>query len=129
MLPVLKEIVKEVPAEKVFASPVLYRTTDEQPTYYDLKDEKCPLNEPVYPHGLDAFQISAREVTDFTQKCVEMGLKYMALCCGNTGHYTRAMAVALGRRPPACRYLDLDSKGINPELRKEELKKGEELTT
>lgn len=107
MLKVIEEIVKEVPPEKVCALPVLYRTNDEQPTFFDFKDKACPLNEPVYPHGLDAFQISTREVTAFTERCMEMGLKYMGLCCGNTGNYLRAMAEALGRKPPASKYLDL----------------------
>lgn len=123
MLKVIEEIVKEVPPEKVCALPVMYRTTDEQPTFFDLKDT-CPINNPVYPHGLDAFQVNTREVTEFTKRCKEMGLKYMGLCCGNTGNYTRAMAEALGRKPPASEYLNLDSKGINPALRLVELKEG-----
>ena len=128
MIKVIKEIVKEVPAEKVCALPVMYRTDNEQPTFFDFKDKCCPINNPVYPHGLDAFQVSTREVTEFTKQCVDMGLKYMGLCCGNTGNYTRAMAEALGRKPPASKYLDLESKGINPKKRKTELEEGEKLT-
>ena len=122
MLKVVEEIVKEVPPEKVCALPVMYRTTDEQPTFFDLHDKCCPINNPVYPHGLDAFQVSTREVTEFTKRCKEMGLKYLGLCCGNTGNYTRAMAEALGRKPPASKYLS-DNKGIHPEQRRDELKK------
>ena len=122
MLPVLKEIVKEVPPEKVCVSPVLYRTTEEQPTFFDLKDEHYPKNNPVYPHGLDAFQVSVKEVQDFTQSCKEMGIKYYALCCGNTGNYTRAMTTALGRNPPASRYLNPENKGLPPLDVKETLK-------
>ena len=129
MLKVVEEIVKEVPPEKVCALPVMYRTTDEQPTFFEFEDKACPINNPVYPHGLDAFQISTREVTDFTKKCLDMGLKYIGLCCGNTGNYTRAMAEAMGRKPPASKYLDLSSKGINPLLRKAELEEGKKLTT
>ena len=129
MLKVVEEIVKEVPPEKVCALPVMYRTTDEQPTFLEFEDKACPINNPVYPHGLDAFQISTREVTDFTKKCLDMGLKYIGLCCGNTGNYTRAMAEAMGRKPPASKYLDLNSKGINPLLRKAELEEGKKLTT
>lgn len=129
MLKVIEEIVKEVPPEKVCALPVMYRTNDEQPTFFDFKDKCCPINNPVYPHGLDAFQVSTKEVTEFTKRCVEMGLKYVGLCCGNTGNYTRAMAEALGRKPPASKYLNLESKGINPAVRKAEIEKGEKLTT
>lgn len=34
MLKIIKEIVKEVPPEKVCALPVCYRTTDEYPTFF-----------------------------------------------------------------------------------------------
>ena len=106
MLKVIEEIVKEVPPEKVCALPVMYRTTEESPTFKDFQDTACPINNPVYPHGLDAFMVSTREVTEFTKRCKEMGLKYMGLCCGNNGNYTRAMAEALGRKPPASKYLN-----------------------
>jgi hypothetical protein len=33
-----------------------------------------------------------------------MGVLYMGLCCGNRAFFTRSMAEALGRRPPASRY-------------------------
>ncbi len=128
MLKVIEEIVKEVPPEKVYASPVMYRTNDEQPTFFDFRDKEYPSNEPVYPHGLDAFQISTREVTAFTKKCVDMGLRYMGLCCGNTGNYTRAMAEALERNPPASKYLDLSIKIPYP-LQLLQLKDRKKLTT
>ena len=123
MLPVLKEIIKEVPPEKVCVSPVLYRTTTEQPTFFDFKDDFYPGNNPVYPHGLDAFQVSTKEVQDFTRTCKELGLKYYALCCGNTGNYTRALTTTLGRTPPACRYLDINNMGLPPLWVKEKLEK------
>ena len=129
MIKVIEEIVKEVPPEKVCASPVMYRTDNEHPTFFDFDDKCCPINNPVYPHGLDAFQVSTREVTEFTKRCMEMGLKYVGLCCGNTGNYTRAMAEALGRKPPASKYLNLESKGIDPAMRKRQFEKGEMLTT
>ena len=118
MIKVIEEIVKEVPPEKVCALPVMYRTTDEQPTFHDFVDKDCDINNPVYPHGLDAFQISTREVTAFTKRCMELGLKYLGLCCGNTGNYTRAMAEAMGRKPPASKYLDVNNKGLKPLLKK-----------
>ena len=105
MIKVVEEIVKQIPPEKVCALPVMYRTTDEEPTFLDLKDKGCSLNNPAYPEGLDAFHVCTNEVTWFTEQCVALGLKYMGLCCGNTGSYTRAMAIALGKNPPAAKYL------------------------
>ena len=118
MLKVIKEIVKEVPPEKICALPVMYRTTDDSPTFFDFDDKACPINNPVYPLGLDAFQTSTREVVAFTKRCKEIGLKYVGLCCGNTGNYTRAMADTLGRKPPAIKYLKPDFKVRNPLQRK-----------
>ena len=123
MIKVIEEIVKEVPPEKVCALPVCYRTTDEYPTFMDFEDKACSINNPVYPHGLDAFQVSTREVTKFTKRCKEIGLKYLGLCCGNTGNYTRAMAEALGRKPPASKYLNLDKEFVHPLKRQEILEK------
>ena len=128
MLEVIEEVVKEVPPEKLCALPVTYRTTKTEPTFFELTDKCCPDNNPVYPHGLDAFYVSVAEITNFTTRCRELGLKYMGLCCGNTGNYTRAMAEALGRTPPASRYQDLTSQGIVPTRRKKELQEGSELT-
>jgi methionine synthase I (cobalamin-dependent) len=112
MLDVVKEIVKEVPPEKVCGLPVMYRTTEDEPTFYEITDKSYPLNSPVYPRGLDAVQVCTNEVTEFTNQCKDMGLKYMGLCCGNTGNYTRAMALALGRKPDSSKYLNLDAHGI-----------------
>ena len=112
--------------------PVLYRTTKEEPTFFELNDRCCPDNNPVYPHGLDAFYVSVVEVTNFAKRCKELGMQYMGLCCGNSGNYTRAMAEAIGRRPPASRYQNLSSQGIDPLRRKKELEEGKkdrELTT
>jgi len=104
-LEVVEEILKEVPAEKVCALPVAYRTTKTEPVFFDLTDNCCPDNSPVYPHGLDSFYVSQVEIVNFTKRCMELGLKYIGICCGNTGNYTRAMAETLGRKPPASRYL------------------------
>ena len=125
---VVEEIVKEIPPEKVCALPVMYRTNDENVTFFDFEDKACPINNPVYPHGLDAFQTSTREVRYFAERCNKIGLKYVGLCCGNTGNYTRALAEALGRKPPASKYFNPESKGINPMKRKSELKDGGKLT-
>ena len=121
MLPVVEEIIKEVPPEKVCALPLAYRTTPTEPTFFNLTDKCCPENNPVYPHGLDPFYVSEVEIVKFTKRCMELGLKYIGLCCGNTGSYTRAMAETLGRTPPASRYRDPSNKGFDPVKLKEKL--------
>jgi len=104
-LEVVEEIVKEVPPENVCALPLAYRTTKTEPVVFDLTDKCCPDNNPVYPHGVDAFFVSEVEIVKFTKRCMELGLKYIGICCGNTGNYTRVMAETLGRKPPASRYI------------------------
>lgn len=120
-LEVVKQILKECPPEKVCALPVAFRTTKEEPTFFDFTDKECAENNPVYPHGLEAFFVSPSEITKFTKECVELGLKYIGICCGNSGNYTRTMAEAMGRSPPASRYHNPTCMGINPVARKEEL--------
>lgn len=116
----IKQILKECPPEKVCALPVAYRMKEEQ-TFFDLTDEECPENNPVYPRGMDACALSPVEITQFTKQCLDLGLQYLGICCGNSGNYTRAMAEAMGRRPPASRYVDTSNRGKNPTFVKKEL--------
>ena len=106
MMDMVEEIIKVVPPEKVAALPIAYRTTKEEPTWIQFTDKNCPDNNPVWPNGVDAFYISELEITKFTKRCLELGLKYIGICCGNTGNYTRAMAEAMGRKPLARKYRD-----------------------
>ena len=128
-LKVLKEAAKEVSPEKLCALPVAYRTSTNEPTFFELTDSCCPENNPVYPRGLDAFMVSETEIRIFTKQCVDLGLQYLGICCGNTGNYTRAMAEEMGKTSPSSRYYDAESKGIVPDKRIDELLAGKELTT
>ena len=104
MIEVVEEICQKVPPEKVCALPVTFRTTDEAPTWHLLQDKVYPKNNPVYPNGLDAFYVSEVEIVHFTERCLELDLKYIGLCCGNSGNYTRVMAEAMGKEPPCNKY-------------------------
>lgn len=117
----VKEIVKICPPAQVGALPIAYRTTFKNRTFMDLKDECCPENNPVYPRGMEPFCVSPVEITTFTKNCLDLGMKYLGVCCGNSGELTRAMAVAMGRTPPASRYYDDQKFGINPRERLKEL--------
>ena len=104
MIKVVEQICQKVPPEKVCALPVTFRTTDEAPTWHLLEDKACPKNNPVYPNGLDAFSVSEVEIVQFTERCLKLGLKYIGLCCGNAGNYTRVMAEVMGKEPPCNKY-------------------------
>ena len=104
MIEVVEQICREVPPEKVCALPIAYRTTPEEPNWYVLTDKQCPKNNPVFPDGLEPFHISQVEIVDFTKRCLELGLRYIGICCGNTGSYTRTMAEAMGKETTLGKY-------------------------
>ena len=115
MLELVEEIIKLCPPEKVCALPIAYRTTKKEPSFFVLTDNTCPANNPVYPRGLEPFCVSPVEIEEFTKRCLELGLKYLGICCGNSGELTRTMALAMGKTPPANKYLDPENFGIVPE--------------
>jgi betaine-homocysteine S-methyltransferase len=90
----------------VAALPVPYRTTPDQPTFQSLKDPAChclPEGRP-FPVALDPFTCNRYEVAEFAKAAYGMDVRYLGLCCGAGPHHIRALAEALGRRPPASRY-------------------------
>ena len=90
----------------VAALPVPYRTSPEQPTFQSLQDRACgclPLEGP-FPTALDPFVCNRYEIAEFTRRAVDLGARYLGVCCGGAPHHVRAMAEALGRRPPASAY-------------------------
>src|SRR3712207_532644 len=105
MLPLLEPIVAAVDVP-VAALPVPYRTTDAEPTFQSLTDERSdglPEERP-FPTALDPFFCNRYEIAEFAHAAQSAGVRYFGLCCGNAPHYTRALAEALGRTPPASRY-------------------------
>lgn len=102
MLPLLAPLVaaSDVP---VAALPVPYRTTLEQPTFQSLSDPGLPDGQ-AFPTALDPFTCNRYEIGAFTAAAATAGVRYFGLCCGAGPHHVRAMAEALGRKPPASRY-------------------------
>ena len=54
--------------------------------------------------ALDPFVCTRHDVAQFAAAADGLGVRYLGLCCGAAPHHIRAMAEALGRRPPASRY-------------------------
>jgi betaine-homocysteine S-methyltransferase len=102
----------------VAALPVPYRTTAEQPTFQALRDPD--FDGMPFPTALDPFQCSRYDIADFALEASATGVRYLGICCGNAPHYTRSLAEALGRTPPASRYSPDMSKhayyGTDPSL-------------
>jgi betaine-homocysteine S-methyltransferase len=105
MLPLLRRVRGAV-ACHVAALPVPYRTTAEEPTFFNLTDllHPGPEQERPFPVNLDPFLCSRREIGDFAREAFDLGIHYLGLCCGAGPHTVRALAEALGRVPPASRY-------------------------
>jgi betaine-homocysteine S-methyltransferase len=74
-----------------------------------------------FPVALDPFTCNRFEVAAFATEAVALGVRYIGLCCGAMPHHIRAVAEALGRRPPASRFSADMSKhaffGTDPSLR------------
>ena len=108
MLPYVKEIRAAVKTH-VAALPVPYRTTPEEPTFQSLteKDMNCahciPDGRP-FPVALDPLQASRYEIAAFGREALAANIRYLGVCCGAGPHHIRALAEALGRRPPASRF-------------------------
>ena len=128
MLPLLASI-REAVTVPVAALPVPYRTHPEQPSFQSLRDPARPVTRSgdedppggrPFPTALDPFTCDRYEIADFTRAASELGVSYLGLCCGAGPHHIRAMAEALGRRPPASRYSADMSKhaylGTDPSL-------------
>ena len=84
------------------ALPVPYRTDDDHPSFQSLRDEAAATM--PFPTALDPFQCTRYELGDFAREALELGVRYLGVCCGAGPHHIRAVAEAAGRRPPASRY-------------------------
>jgi betaine-homocysteine S-methyltransferase len=128
MLPLLEEIVAAVDVP-VAALPVPYRTHSHEPTFQSLHDAAGEGRS--FPVGLDPFTCTRFDVAAFTAQALKLGVRYLGLCCGAAPHHVRAMAEAMGRRPPASRYSADMSKhaylGSDPSLAQENLAFAERL--
>ena len=105
MLPLLREVraAVEVP---LAALPVPFRTTEQAPSFQSLRDPHWhgePGSRP-FPVALDPFTCNRFEIADFGRQALAMGIRYLGVCCGAGPHHIRALAEAVGKRPPASRY-------------------------
>lgn len=120
MLPLLREVRAAVACE-VAALPVPYRTTPDQPTMQSLRDPSTAVR--PFPTALDPFTCTRYEMADFAREAHALGVRYLGVCCGAGPHHIRAVAEALGRKPPASRYSPDMSKhaflGTDPTLKKD----------
>ncbi len=106
MLEPLQRIVERV-SIPVAALPVAYRTTEAHPVYLDLPDPDATIAPPggqTFPLALEPKLCTRFETAAFARTAVDLGVRYLGLCCGCAPHLIRSMAEELGRTPPASRY-------------------------
>jgi betaine-homocysteine S-methyltransferase len=132
MLPILRAVVQAVDVP-VAGLPVPYRTHEHEPTFQALTDPAgtpTPEGRP-FPTALDPCTCTRYDVAAFTRAALDAGVRYLGLCCGAAPHHVRAMAEAMGRRPPASRYSADMSKhaylGTDPSLLQDNLEFAEKL--
>ncbi len=102
MLPLLGPI-REAVSCPVAALPVPYRTTEAEPSMMSLRDP-ARGGAPVFPVGLDPFTCTRAELGEFATAALDLGVRYLGVCCGAAPHHIRAVAEAAGQTPPASRY-------------------------
>jgi betaine-homocysteine S-methyltransferase len=84
MLPLIESVAKVIKTP-LAALPVPYRTTEQEPTFFCLKDDQLPkgtVNGRPFPVALDGKLCTRFEIAEFTERCKELGVRYFGVCCG-----------------------------------------------
>jgi len=107
MMPYLKEIRKALQCH-VAALPINFRTTEENPTFFNLPDNSgCSCDSPhgrTFPTALDPLQCNRYEIGAFAKEAYKIGVNYLGVCCGANPMLIRETAEAVGLTVPAGRY-------------------------
>ena len=107
MMPYLKRI-REAVSCHVAGLPVPYRTTEHQPTFFNLDDNNnCACPSPhgrTFPTALDPLYCNRYEIRQFAEEAWQQEIKYLGVCCGAAPIHIREVAEAMGRIPEASRF-------------------------
>jgi betaine-homocysteine S-methyltransferase len=107
MMPYLKQIRNSISGHMA-ALPIPYRTTEQQPTFFNLDDDRgCSVPSPhgrTFPTALDPLYCNRYEIRSFAEKAWESNIRYLGVCCGAAPMHIREVAEAMGHKPPASRF-------------------------
>ena len=106
MLPWLRKI-REAVSCHVGALPIPYRTTDAEPTFFNLSDNRATVPSPhgrTFPTALDPLYANRYEIGDFAHAAYELGISYLGVCCGASPMLIRQVAEAVGLTTDASRF-------------------------
>jgi len=91
----------------VGALPVPYRTTAEEPTFFNLSDVRTSVPSPhgrTFPTALDPLFLNRYELGAWAQETHQLGVNYLGVCCGASPMHIREVAEAVGRTTEASRF-------------------------
>ncbi|PIE45435.1 MAG: homocysteine methyltransferase [Gammaproteobacteria bacterium] len=107
MMPYLKQI-REALSCHVGALPIPYRTTEKEPTFFNLSDHNgCTCPSPhgrTFPTALDPLYCNRYEIGAFAKEAYALGINYLGVCCGASPMLIRQVAEAVGLTTEASRY-------------------------
>jgi betaine-homocysteine S-methyltransferase len=106
MMPWLRQIRAAVSCH-VGALPIPYRTTADEPTFFNLSDDRANVPSPhgrTFPTALDPLYANRYEVGAFASEAAELGIRYLGVCCGASPMLIRQVAEAVGRTTEASRF-------------------------
>ncbi|XP_067950837.1 betaine--homocysteine S-methyltransferase 1-like [Watersipora subatra] len=101
MMPLIEEC-RKVCKGPLGCLPICYRTDAQTPNFQSLKhlgsDKSC------YPHDLIQHSCAYEDIRQYAQKCKEIGVDYVGLCCGNDPTYMRTLAKCFDRKTALDKY-------------------------
>jgi betaine-homocysteine S-methyltransferase len=107
MMPWLTKI-REAVTCHVGALPIPYRTTDAEPTFFNLSDNNgCTCPSPhgrTFPTALDPLYCNRYEIDAFAKEAYGLGIRYLGVCCGASPMLIRQVSEAVGRTTEASRF-------------------------
>jgi len=106
MLPWLRQI-REAVSCHVGALPIPYRTTDAEPTFFNLTDDRASTPSPhgrTFPTALDPLYANRYEVGAFARDAADLGINYLGVCCGASPMLIRQVAEEVGLTTEASRF-------------------------
>jgi betaine-homocysteine S-methyltransferase len=106
LLPYIRQI-REAVSCHVGALPIPYRTTQEEPTFFNLSDPYARVPAPhgrTFPTALDPLYSNRYEIRQFAQEAHAIGVNYLGVCCGASPVHIREVAEAVGRVTDASRF-------------------------
>jgi hypothetical protein len=81
-----------------------YRTTAEEPTFFNLTDDRARVPSPhgrTFPTALDPLYANRYEIGAFAKEAHDLGINYLGVCCGASPMLVREAAEAVGKSTEA----------------------------